>query len=161
MRNSIKKVSLFQFLRIDPDVWHSPPDRTCGDSSLNDPACWNRLAPKTVEARSPEAFGFKTQVPICPMVLKASSRILIAAFQSLSNTNPHSQMWVLVDRDFLIRVPQLEHCWEVYAGLTATVIRPYLRPKCSNHFLNWNQPASLIDLARQWFLTKFLILKSS
>jgi hypothetical protein len=38
-------------------------------------------------------------------------------------------MWVLVDRDFLIRVPQLEHCWEVYAGLTATVIRPFLTPK--------------------------------
>ena len=41
-----------------------------------------------------------------------------------------------MDRDFLTIAPQLEHSWDVYAGLTATVILPNLTPKYSSHFLN-------------------------
>jgi hypothetical protein len=62
-----------------------------GDSSFTDPTCSNRIAPARVEVESPEAFGSKTQVPVCPTVLKANFRMFIAAFQSLSRTNPHPQ----------------------------------------------------------------------
>ena len=132
-----------------------------GDSSFIDSTCSDKIALTWVEVESPAALGSKIQVPVCPTVLKANFRILIAAFESLSKTNPHPQTWVLIDRDFLTIAPQLEQFWEVKAGLTATVALPNLTPKYSNHFLNWYQPASLIDLARQWFKLKFLILKSS
>jgi ribosomal protein S6 len=62
-----------------------------GDSSFIDPTCPDKIAPIRVEVGSPEAFGFKTQVPVCPTVLKANFRMLSAAFQSLSKTNPHPQ----------------------------------------------------------------------
>src|SRR4028119_431186 len=84
-----------------------------GDSSFTDPTCSNRIAPIRVEVESPEAFGSMTQVPVCPTVLKANFRMLMAAFQSLSKMNPHLQTWVLMDRDFLTVAPQLEHCWDV------------------------------------------------
>jgi len=89
-----------------------------------------------VEVESPKAFESKTQVPLCPTVLNANFRILTAAFQSLSITSPHSQAWVLTDKDFLTIAPQLEHSPDVEAGLTETVTLPNFTPKYSNHFLN-------------------------
>lgn len=84
-----------------------------GDSLFIDPTCSDRISPAKVEVESPKAFGSRTQVPVCPTVLKADFRILIAAFQSLSITNPHSQAWVLTDRDFFTIAPQLEHFCDV------------------------------------------------
>jgi len=93
-------------------LWHSPPYK-CGDSLFIDSTCFDRISPIKVEVGSPKAFGSEIQVPTWPAVLKANFRILMAAFQSRSKTHPHRQTWVLVDRDFLTVVPQLEHCWEV------------------------------------------------
>lgn len=132
------------------------------DSSFYEPTCSGRISPTWVEVDSPEALlGSRPKVPVCPTVPNPKLRMFSAAFSSRSSLQPQEHAWVRVDRDFFTIAPQLEHFWLVYCGFTAIVIRPNTLPKYSNHILNWYHPASLIDLAKQWFFTMFWILKSS
>jgi len=87
--------------------------------------------------------------------------MFLAAFSSLSITQPHLQTCLLVDSVFFTIAPQLEHSWLVYCGFTATVTFSNTLANYSIETRNWYQDASLIDLARQWFFTIFLILKST
>jgi len=87
-----------------------------------------------------------------------SWRMFLAAFSSRSNTQPHLQIWVLVDSIFFTTTPQLEHSWLVYCGLTATVTLLNTFAQYSIQTRNWYQYPSLIDLARQWFFTQNFIL---
>jgi hypothetical protein len=98
------------------------------------------------------------KVPISPTVLNPRLRIFLAAFSSLSTTQPHLQTWVLVDSVFLTISPQLEQYELVYCGFTATVTLSNTLPKYSIQIRNWYQDASLIDLAKQWFYAIFLII---
>ena len=101
------------------------------------------------------------KVPVCPTVLNPRLRIFLAAFSSRSRTHPQAQTWVRVDNVFFTMLEQLEHSWLVPFGVTAIVIFPNTLAKYSSQTLNIYQDASLIDFARLWFLTIFLILKSS
>jgi len=87
--------------------------------------------------------------------------MFIAAFSSLSITQPHLQTCLLVDSVFFTIAPQLEHSWLVYCGFTATVTFSNTLANYSIETRNWYQDASLIDLARRGFFTIFLILKST
>ncbi len=73
---------------------------------------------------------------MCPTVPIPLFKMFRAAFSSRSNLHPQLQIWVRVDKDFLTIAPQLEHSCDVYAGLTAIVIRLNTLPKYSNQTLN-------------------------
>ena len=148
---------LFDYLLLDtPGAW------THRDSLIYEPACWGRISPTTVEVNSPKALlGSRPKVPTCPAIPNPRRRIFLAALKSLSITHPHLQTCVLVDSVFFTISPHLEHSWVVYCGFTATVIFSNTLPKYSSQTRNWYQDASLIDLAKQWFFTMFLILKST
>jgi hypothetical protein len=87
--------------------------------------------------------------------------MFLAAFSSLSITQPHLETCLLVDSIFFTIAPQIEHSWLVYCGFTATVTFSNTIAKYSIQTRNWYPDASLIDLARQGFFTIFLILKST
>ena len=54
------------------------------------------------------------EISVCPTVFfNPIASIFSAAFKSLSNTQPHLQIWVRVLRVFLTNVPQLEQFWLV------------------------------------------------
>ena len=118
-----------------------------------------------VEERSvcPQAL-----IAVCPTVFKSAAaclkpfaRIFKAALWSRSNTVPQLQIWILTESDFLTLLPQVEQSWEVYSGVTATTVLPYTFPKYGNHWANFDQAASLIDLASLWFFTIFLTWRFS
>ena len=87
--------------------------------------------------------------------------MFLAAFSSLSITQPHLETCILVDSVFFTIAQQIEDSWLVYCGFTATVTFSNTFAKYSIQTRNLYQDASLIDLARQGFFTVFLILKST
>src|SRR2546430_15703810 len=68
----------------------------------------------------------------------AFTKILRAAFSSLSSTNPHpGQRCVRTERDFFTCVPHLEQFCVVYCGSTAMTGTPYT---CPSFFFNGSTP---------------------